>query len=238
MPTRVASVNLKFTLTDAQFEAGLREVLAREPDLVALQEVGKSRNSILQRIAREGQYEWTRPRSPNGDPVMPVMWRRSRFVLRACRPIRLARREYVGRLEGRKSNLPASWATEGIFDDLADHQAGPTVLLNMHLTAEVQLNGKYRTDLRHRLRVQRHRQERWRLGRRARFHKRHARTVYVAGDTNYDGMRLGGFINCWLARSGGTFGHRAVDCVFGETRGNPTTVKTPSDHRAVICTYH
>lgn len=240
MATTVASVNMRFTLPDRAAEAGLRRVLAERPDLVALQEWGVSRDDILRRIAAEGQYRWTRPTSPNGDPIMPVMWRDDRYVLRSARAIRLARREFVGHLVGRKSRLPASWASEVIFDDLASaHPDGEqTVLLDFHFTAEVQKGAGYRRDPAHRLRVRRHKRERRRLGKRARWHKRRGRTVYAAGDSNFHGLRLRGFVSCWTGRKGGTLGNRAVDVVFAATKPHKLwPVQTPSDHDALIVTY-
>lgn len=232
---KVASINLVYTLSDEAFEAGLRKVLARRPDLVALQEAGRNRDRILERVSKAMGYEWCRPVSPNGDPTMPVMWRNC-YRVRSCRPVRLARREFVGHLPGRKSRLPASWATEVILDELGTSRQ--TALINFHMTAEVQFGAGYRKDRGHRLRVNRHRRERWRLGRRARWNKRRGRRTFAAGDGNYDGIKLRGFVNCWMGRSGGTLDHRAVDVVFAATRGKHlSTIETPSDHDALVVDY-
>jgi hypothetical protein len=149
----------------------------------------------------------------------------------------LARREYVGHLPGRKTRLPASWCTEVILTDL---MSGETVVAEVfHMTADVQdAGGNYKRDPRYWLRVMRHKRERWRLGHRARMQKRRGRVVYPAGDGNFDGMQLGGFVSCWARRSGGTLGWRSPDIIFGYTRGSRLeTVETASDHDTLIVTY-
>lgn len=235
---RVASVNLVYTLTGAQFEKGLRAALKDWPHLVALQEAGPNRDAIIERVSAEVGYAWARA---EGGGV--VMWKADRYRLRRCRPVVLAGVELVGHLPGRKSKLPASVATEVSLDDLAskDPDGGVTVVLNYHLTAEVQDmrgGGGYKKDPAHALRVLRHQREKYRLGKRARMHKRRGRDVYPVGDGNFDGMKLRGFVNCWKGRSGGTLGGRAVDIVFAKTKpAKLWTVETPSDHDALIVTY-
>lgn len=244
MTTRVASVNLRFTLSGAAFGSGLREVLRDKPDLVALQEAGKNRDGIIEKVARDLGYEWARPDSPNGDPTMPVMWRAVRYRLRSCRAVRLARREFVGHLIGRKSRLPASWCTEAVLDELdADgHLNGQqSVIEDYHLTADIQdmkHGGRYKREIKYQLRVARHRREKRRLGKRARWHKRRGRNVKAVGDGNFHGMTLGGFVSCWEGRDGGTLGNRAVDIVFADRKATRLwTVETPSDHDALVVTY-
>lgn len=247
MTTVVASCNMRFTVLPKPAEDGLRKVLADRPHLVALQEWGTTRDRVLEKVVDHGTgpYQWTRPKSPNGDPVMPAMWHARRYRLRAANAVLLARRELVGHLPGRKSRLPASWATEVILDGLAPAASGgqkrdgtQTVLLNYHLTAEVQQGAGYRTDLAHRLRVARHKRERRRLERRARTHVKKGRTVHVVGDGNFDGMTLAGLVSCWQGRKGGTLGDRAVDIAFGEKRAAKVwTLETASDHDALVCIY-
>lgn len=235
MSTTVASCNLKFTLDAAAFEHGLRLALAEHPDLVALQEAGPNRDHIIEKVAHELGYAWTRAK---GGGV--VMWKASRYRLRACNAIRLARAELVGHLPGRKDRLPASICTEVLLDDLASkHPDGSvTVVEDYHLTAEVQMGAGYRRDLKHLLRVMRHKREKRRLGRRSRMHQRRGRTVYPAGDGNFDGMQLGGFVNCWTGRPGGDLGGRAVSIIFAALKPLKLwTVVTPSDHKTVVTVY-
>lgn len=235
MTTTVASANLKYTLTGAEFEKGLREVLRDRPHILALQEAGPNRNPIIERVAADFGYTWDRP-TQGGEPVL---WKNTRYRLRAVHAVTLAKPEYVGHLPGRKSKLPASIATEVTLDDLETGDI--TVVLVFHLTAEVQdmkAGGKYKRDLEHRLRVQRHRREKHRLGKRARTQLRRGRTVYVVGDSNFDGFTLGRFVSCWDHRSGGTLGPRAVDVILAKDRGLKLwTVETPSDHDALVVTY-
>jgi hypothetical protein len=231
MTTAVATCNLRYTLDAAAFEHGLRQALHSRPDLVALQEAGPNRDPLIQKVAHDLGYAWTRAK---GGGV--VLWRADRYRLRACKPIRLAGAELVGHLPGRKDRLPASICTEVLLDDL---ETGRTVVVeDYHMTAEVQMGSGYRRDLKHRLRVMRHKREKRRLGRRSRMHQRRDRTVYPAGDGNFDGMALGGFVNCWTDRSGGDLGGRAVSIIFAARKPlNLWTVVTPSDHKTVLATY-
>lgn len=238
MTTLGASANLQFTLSEDAFEAGLRKVLADRPDWVALQEAGPDRNHIIEKVANELGYAWARPEH-GGEPVM---WKIARYgkAPRAVRPVRLARAEFVGHLPGRKDRLPASIATELSLDDLTskDPDGSVTVVLDYHLTAEVQYGARYRRDPAHLLRVLRHRREKYRLGRRARLHKRRGHRVFPAGDGNFDGMTLRGFVSCWKDRKGGTLQGRAVDIIFAVLESiRLRTIETPSDHDALVVTY-
>lgn len=240
MSTVVASANLRYTLSSAAFEAGLRKVLARNPDQVALQEAGPNRDHVIERVGAELGYSWARAKGGE-----PVMWKIARHgkTPRSVHPVRLARAEFVGHLIGRKSRLGASIATEVILDDLAsNHPDGAQdVLLDYHLTAEIQDvrgGGGYKKDLAHRLRVRRHKREKRRLGRRARMQKRRGRRTRAAGDGNYSGMTLGGFVSCWKNRHGGTLGGRPVDIIFADDAGAKLdTIETPSDHDTLVVTY-
>lgn len=236
MNTDVMTSNLVYTLDDIRFEAALRLVLAEKPDAVALQEVGPNRNHILTRVGNELGYEWARP--AGGEPIM---WRIARYGRHPMlvRGNRLARAEFVGHIPGRKDRLPESIASEVHLRD--SHQLDAVVaIIDYHLTAEVQFGKRYRRDPVHLLRVLRHRRERARLGHRARvvaadpdIHQ-----VHPAGDSNFDGFTLRGFVSCWKDRAGGTLGPRAVDVIFGAVRApHVRVIKTPSDHDTVIATY-
>jgi hypothetical protein len=85
----------------------------------------------------------------------------------------------------------------------------------------------------------RRRREKRRLGRRARRLTRHGRTVRLTGDSNFAGMVIGGFHDCWEGYSGGDLGGRPVTAVYSTDRptGRPQTVKTRSDHLAVVASY-
>lgn len=234
MPTRVLTMNEKDTLPADVARADLLHVLdLTRPTIAALEEWGPSRDRILDACG----YSWAR--GPRGGG--PVLWDEKAHTKHAVRSVRLAFPELVGHLAGRKTRLGANFASEVILNDLPG--AGPdgsqTVVIEYHLTAEVQYGDGYRTDLAHRLRVRRHKAEKRRLGKRARMHKRRGRKVIVLGDSNFAGMKLGGFINCWDGHPGGSLGGRPVDIVFAEDapNGSPRVLKTHSDHLAVVVTY-
>jgi hypothetical protein len=236
--TKRASSNLVFTLSSAAFEAGLRKVLAEDPDLLALQEAGPNRDHIIAKVCKELGYAWARAKGG-----APVLWKVSRYGEhpRSVRPVRLAGAEYVGHLPGRKDRLPASIATEVCLDDLLDPKGGIEVFYSYHFTADIQDvrggNG-YKKGLKYFLRVMRHKREKRRLGSRMRRQQRHAREVSAAGDGNFSGMTIGGFVNCWEDRHGGTLGGRPVDIVFADRKPIALkTLETPSDHDTLICTY-
>lgn len=236
MSTDVGTANIEFVLGPGDFETTLRKVLAEDPDIQAVQEAGPNRDHILDRACDELGYAWAR--APGGDPVL---WKISRYGKTAkwVKPIKLAGAEFVGHLPGRKSRLGPSIATEVGLDD--HHTGDVEVVLSYHLTAEIQDvrgGGGYKKDPGHLLRVARHIREKFRLGRRARMHKRRGRVVRLCGDGNFAGMKLRGFVSCWLNRKGGTLGGRAVDIIFAATRGAALRIiKTLSDHDGVVVTY-
>jgi hypothetical protein len=232
--------NLEFILSDHDWEAGLRKVLLAFPDWVALQEALNHRDDILNRVCSDLGYAWAR--AEGGEPIL---WRVVRYgdKPRWVHPVLLARAEFVGHIPGRKDRLPASIATEVGLDDLwRKHPDGAvTVVLDYHMTAEVQDvrggNG-YKKDPRHLLRVLRHRREKRRLGQRMRIQKRRGREVYGAGDGNFAGMQIGGFVNCWEGRHGGDLGGRPVSIIFADSKPSDLqTIPTPSDHDTVVATY-
>lgn len=229
MSTRVATANVRVSLDHFEAAHALAEVLALNPDLGGLQEWPKGRDEILKAASA---YDYARNDLGGG----PVFWRRDRYGLVRCRAVTLARRSFVGKLVGRKSTLPVSVATLAILCD--DETGAETTVINFHLTAEVQSHGKYRRDKAHRTRVRRHKRELRRLGKIGRRQERKGRTVYLLGDTNYDGAPLRCFVSCWEGRDGGTLGKRAVDIVFADRPAKAVrTVTTGSDHRAVVCDY-
>jgi hypothetical protein len=97
----------------------------------------------------------------------------------------------------------------------------------------------YKKGLEYFFRVRRHKREKRRWGRLGRRHLHRGDETYPAGDTNFDGMQLGGFVNCWDGYPGGDLGGRAVTIVYAAGRPSPPphTVKTHSDHFAVAVTY-
>jgi hypothetical protein len=220
-------MNERDTLSPDVARADLLRFLAEtDADVVCLQEWSRSRDQILNNLP--APWAWTRPKTGGG----PILYRTDRRTLRSTSAVRLSRGEFVGHLPGRRSRLGPSIATEAVFGNLRTGR--DDAYLSYHLTAEVQKGKRYRRDPGHLLRVLRHRREKFRLGRRGRFHVKKGRRTRLCGDGNFDGMEIPGFVSCWAGHAGGTLGGRAVDDVFDTQRaGKPRTFKTRSDHDAV-----
>lgn len=112
---------------------------------------------------------------------------------------------------------------------------------NVRVTLDhLQYGGGYRTDKAHRARVRRHKREVRKLGRVARRRARKGK-VFVVLDGNFDGLKVRGLTSCWTGPdlpSAGTLGKRRVDIIFAASAPKRVrTVKTPSDHRAVVADY-
>lgn len=228
-PTRVITANVPTRrLSPDQRAAALRTILKRRPTYAGLQEWGEN---LLLNAAREQGYGHARAK---GGP--PILFDLGRTGLLHVNARRLAHAEFVGHLIGRKSRLSKSVATEAIFEDDA---LGEGAVIDAHLTAEVQRDGTYRTDILHRLRVWRHKRERRRLRRRAQRHLARGRWVRVTVDGNFDGLELPPLISCWAGRKKvGTLGKRTVDVVLGDRPAKDVeTFETNSDHLAVEATY-
>jgi hypothetical protein len=239
--TVVLAQNEKDTLPVHVAVADLRAVLLEtHPDLGVLNEWPKTRDAATRKMCAELGYGYDRPRAGG-----PVVWRLAAHRLRTLKDRRLALPEFVGHLPGRRSRLGTSWCTEAVFDDLpgAKPDGSRTVLLGAHLTAEIQdmkaPDHGYKKGAEYFFRVRRHKREKRRWGRLGRRHVRRGHEAYPAGDTNFEGMELGGFVNCWDGYPGGDLGGRAVTIVYaaGPPTRAPHTVKTHSDHLAVAVTY-
>lgn len=241
MSTVVLAMNEKDTLSVVTSVADLRDVLIEAgPDLAVLQEWPKSRDAAARAMCARLGYGYDRPRHGG-----PAIWRLSHYRIRSLKARRLALPEFVGHLIGRRSRLGTSWCTDAVFDDLradGEPSGSRTGTLGYHFTAEVQDvrgGGGYKTELKYRLRVLRHKREKRRLGKRARRNERRGITTYAGGDSNFSGMQVGGFHNCWDGYHGGDLGGRAVTIVYAVEKPAhaPETFRTRSDHLAVAVTY-
>lgn len=235
MTTRVLVQNEKDTLPTDVAVADLRATLATEPDLVVLNEWNKARDKATRKLARSLGYGYRRPWRGGG----PVLWRDDRYRLERIRSKVLALPGFMGKLPGRRSWLSTSWLTVAI---LTDKRTGRQVALDgFHLTAEVQDvrgGGGYKADGLHRKRVQRHQAETAKAGRIGRRQLRNGLQPYLAGDTNYDGLAVQGFTNCWTSHGGGDLGGRAVTICYAPALAKGVeTIRTHSDHLAVVVTY-
>lgn len=247
---RVVSVNAYVVLSDAQAEhllervlrelapglAGIQEWDGPTPDLHTAGRVSVDVDDLLRKATARSHRRFVRPAGGGG----PQVYDASRYDLQDCYAEVLVAAGYVGRLPGRKSTLPASIASVGLYvDELLDENVA---LVNVHLTAEVQKGKGYRTDPAHWARVLRHRRERRALRRLVARLRRKGYRVYVTGDTNYDGMPLPPLVSCWTeharAEAAGTLGTRTPDYVYGpEAAGRVRVLPTKSDHHAVLATY-
>ena len=227
--TRVITANVPIRkLSPDQRARALKTILDRHPHYAGLQEWGE--DLLLAGAERRG---FGRARAKGGPPILFDLGRTGLLHVHARR---LAFPELVGHLPGRKDRLGASIATESIFED---DELGEGVVIDAHLTAEVQYDGEYRRDLAHRLRVWRHKRECRRLDRLVERHRSKGRWVRVTVDGNFDGLQLPPLTSCWDGRKdAGTLGGRTVDIVFADRPARRVeTFATGSDHRAVVATY-
>lgn len=234
----VASANIRDTLSDEAASDAVSKVIGQlpsrghKPELIGLQEWDGPAPACIKGTV----YRFVR--AENGGS--PVIYDSTRYELLWTRTRSLAAAGFVGKLPGRRSHLGESKAAVYCFADELGHD--DTVLINVHLTAEVQKGEGYRADLAHRLRVARHKHERRRLGWLVRWHIQKGRRVYVTGDTNYDEMPLRPLIPCWVDHAelehDGTLGARAVDYIYAPDKATTVrVVPTPSDHDAVVARY-
>ena len=224
MPLVVATANVLHSLSRDDARRTVSAVLAESPDLVGLQEWYPWRASRRRLLREFGDYRWFAPWL--GGCAIGV--RAARFTIRSRRGVWLSppgRADRSGRLLGLE---PARRASVVACEELT--------LVAYHLVSQVQGAGDiYRSD-RPRL-VERHRREA--LGLQNLVARLDAPT-YACGDSNFHGFRLPGLVSAWDGRAApGTLGpRRQVDDVHGPTAPlDVLTVRTPSDHLAVVATY-
>lgn len=246
----IGTANIEVTLTDEQADAALWVVLRHAPQLLGVEEWDGPKpalngdawteakgDSRLAKILANTGYKWARPRTGGN----PIVYASKRYGLLNCYAELLHKASFAGHLAGRKSMLPASRATVGIFEDLV--LGGTDALVVIHLTAEVQnAAGNYRLDAAHALRVVRHRIERRKVRLLVLELRRAGHRVKVVGDTNFDGMPLPPLVPCWdehaKAEATGTLGSRTVDYVYADKPASRVTIiPTASDHDAVVAEY-
>lgn len=236
---KVLVMNEKDTIPTKVAVADLQRIVKQnDPDFGVLNEWNRARDRATRAMLASLGYGYGRPLLGGG----PVFWRRTTARKRSIRSKMIAKPGRVGKLPGRRSWLGPSWLTIGKFDLLEGGKPnGSTVVLDgFHMTAEVQMGDHYRTDPAHRLRVLRHKTERAMVehvaGRQQ--DKDPNAEVLPAGDSNFDGMALDGFHNCWEGRHGGDLGGRAVTQCFASREARLVeTFRTNSDHLAVVVTY-
>jgi hypothetical protein len=253
-PMVVATANVLYTLGAGSARRALAGVLEQEPDLVALQEWHLSRVGLLResgdvgvvpqvggRLRRSAAaaagaagaapgYLWNSP--PMGGCAVGA--RADRFELVRCRSRMLStpgRADHPDRWLGVE---PPRVATLAVYRERATGRR--VSLVDYHLAPGVQARGRYRVD-RPRL-VRRHRREVGALQRLVGGRLAAGEVVFAAGDSNFDGLRIGGLTSAWEGRERdpGTLGRRRkVDDVHGPGPAQSVVLlASDSDHKAVV----
>ena len=250
---RVATANVQSSLSAVDAGTAVGQVLDAMPDLVALQEWYPMRWRILRTCgcvhpvpgarwtaparATDAGYLWAAPFV--GGTVIGA--RRDTFELVKARSLLLSG---PGRAEwpaGWRGLQPARFATVALLRRrrASEGPAGSVAFASYHLVSGVQRGGAYRPD-RPRL-VARHQQEVRRLSALVEELRRRHPEVYVAGDGNFDGLRLPRLASCWDEPGDhlGTLGpRRRVDDIHGPVRPSGVRlIETPSDHRSVVADF-
>lgn len=243
----VATANVLRSLDAPVAGEVLDDVLARVPDLVALQEWGLRRYPLLRRRGpvrllapgfrtpplgpggpRDG-YTWLAPLA--GGCAVGARTERLRLL-----DARLRLLSGPGRADAGARPLllrPPRLATVATYRDRATSVR--ITFVGYHLMPAVQVRGRYRAD--RPLLEGAHRQETLTLQRLVRERLALGDVVVAAGDSNFDGFRIEGLTSAWAGREGrrGTLGHRKVDDVHGPRPAvSVTLLPNASDHRAVL----
>jgi hypothetical protein len=247
MTTRVATANVLMTLPRDAGAAALDQVLAEQPDLVALQEWYLPRLGVLRQHGTvrldpgfglpavpapgSGPYAWVSTITDGN----VVGWRTERYDLVEARTFLNVGPAPSERPDRFLRTEPPRFVATAV---LRDREVGGTVaLLSYHLSAGVQQGGGYRAD-RPRL-AERHRHEVRHLELEVARLQAAGHQVVAAGDSNFDGLRLAGLTSAWEGRENdpGTHGDRKIDDVLapGPATGVQRIV-TASDHVAIVVT--
>jgi hypothetical protein len=243
--TVVATANVNRALRRSAAREALTGILELEPDLVGLQEWSLTRLPLLRetgsvgvvpdlhlRLARgrSSGYLWSQPLLGG----TPVGARADRFDLLGSGVRLLSRPGRADRPDRMQGVEPPRLATVGIFRDRTMDRT--VSLVSYHLVSAVQARGGYRDD--RPLLVARHEGEVAALQRVVDEQLGLGRVVYAVGDSNFDGLRLGGLTSAWEGRETdpGTLGStRKVDDVHGPGPAVSVTLLTNgSDHKAVV----
>jgi hypothetical protein len=224
--TVVATANILCTLRRDDARASVEAVLEAGPDIVGLQEWGRSRRSLLP----DTDLAWLTP--PYGGN--PVGARRDRFDPLDCRLRPLGWVALVDRGARSVRVLPPRFATVVTLQDRLLHRVVSVV--NYHLVPGAQSRGAYRAD--RPLLTARHATEVRRLRDLVAEQVAVRRVTFAVGDSNFHGLRLPHLTSAWHGHPDGpgTLGpRRRVDDVFGPGPATAVTlVPTASDHRAVV----
>ena len=245
----VATANVLRDLTPSQARGALAGVLDHAPDLVGLQEWGRSRWSLMRETGSVGLVGRLAPRPRVRDQdasayvwVTPLLGdcsigaRSGRYDLVSSRSLLLSGIVRAERQDRWLGVEPPRFATVVRYDDRVTGQRLACVVY--HLSPGVQRRGSYRND-RPRL-VAKHQREVRVLQRLIDDETARGHQVYALGDSNFDGLRFAGLTSAWAGREDepGTHAHdRQIDDVHGPGRATSVTrVSSESDHRAIVVT--
>lgn len=224
----VATANVLDRLGPVEAGEALAAVLAHHPDLVGLQEWGRSRRGLLRRHA---SYGWVSPVYGGN----AVGFARERYALAGRRLVRLGLLGLADRGARPVPVLPPRVATSVRLHDRLT--GGTLTVVDYHLVPGTQARGRYRDD--RPLLVARHRRETARLAGVVAALLAEGEEVCALGDSNLDGFELPGLTSAWAGRRDdprGTLGSsRKIDDVLARGRAEEVTlVRTASDHAAVL----
>lgn len=239
---KLATVNLRETLTERQAQLQLQRVLEHGPAAVAVQERG---------AGKLGALEWQH--KPVGQ-ARPFVVDRHQLRPTGTDLLELAHGRRVTKLPGRRAQLGPTTARLLLAESLED--GTELALLNVHLPAAVETAGRPRwapLDQRQ----DQHREALQTLAGVVHGLKLAGRDVYVLGDLNVDTRadlerrhpampvrQLGrvGLRSCWQGNLPsplvGTLGRRLVDGCWSSTPADEVLrVPGPSDHDGVVAAY-
>jgi hypothetical protein len=227
---RVATANVKVTLSPTLAGECLDEVLATAPQIVGLQEWSEARRSTLRkrgrvvrlprlaRLARRGTptegYVFGYPLT-GGQPVgVDAAW----GEILTLRAVELA------------SRAPGIRATLGTEALIRERETGRTFpVLSTHLMAHHD-----RPANRDAWQEGRTKARKW-----AQAWLEQGYSPFVLGDMNKHLMDLPPLVSCWDGNPRkATFGARTIDVIFGAAAAaSVKTIQTASDHKAVVAEY-
>lgn len=223
----VATHNVKVDLDDTRAGNSVAAVLRYQPDIIGLQEWGRSRRSILRNLGRVVTFPRIRyhvgpPHKQTGYvfayPLggQPVGVRADVIEVVSVRRIKLS---------AKRPGVRPTFGTELVCQIRETNET--VAVLNVHPVAHHDRPENKAAWVEAVESI-----EDWSDGW-AGFRR------FVVGDMNKQGHRVDGLVSCWSGReSEGTFRTRTIDEVYATRRADSVhVIHTPSDHDAVIAVY-
>lgn len=241
---KIATANIKATLSDTAADIALRRVLQTHPDVVCLQEWGNARRRLLDRLPASWDDTGNR---------RPILWNRNRLTFEGTHVAILAPGGRVSKLPGRRAVLGNTIARVSLF---VRPDGSRVAVVNYHLPAAVETGGRPRPSS-GAGRLQQHATAVVALAALWQAYDQAGYDTYAAGDSNVDhrldarvhhpafpAWRLNnvGAVSCWdghfPAPRDGTHHARLIDGVWADRPASTVRqITTASDHDAVVVTY-